>query len=68
MRGPGLEGPSFEVRLVQGTYTSNIRVFTGESSDDWFFWYFEDMLKYDGVYYGDWSVTDSPRNEEQILD
>jgi hypothetical protein len=67
MGGPGLEGPSFEVFSVQGIYTSNIKVLTEESGELEFFWYFEDMIKYDGVYYGAWSVTESPRNEVQSL-
>lgn len=68
MTGPGSEGPSFQVSKVHGVYHSNIRVFNDEVRDNGFFWYFGDLILYNGVYYGDWSVTELPRNEVQLLD
>ena len=53
----GDEGPIFLVRdNIQATYGSHIKFFTPDGKDRSLY-YYDDMLYYDGIYYGDWSVS-----------
>ena len=52
----GSDGPVFgPYEFAHTTYTSRIRLCKVDDNCDELFLY-EDMLYYDGVYYGDWSV------------
>ena len=51
----GSQGPVFLVSWVHVTYTTVIRVGLADD-DEGELAYVEDLIYYDGVYYGDWSV------------
>ncbi len=52
----GSDGPVFgSYKFAHMTYVHVVRLGKDDDSCDELF-YFEDMLYYDGVYYGDWSV------------
>ena len=51
----GSQGPVFFVSWVHVTYTTVIRVGL-PGDDEGELAYVEDLIYYDGVYYGDWSV------------
>ena len=54
----GSDGPVFgPCQFVHTTYSSLVRLGSGDGSCDELFTV-EDMLYYDGVYYGDWSIFD----------
>ena len=56
MDGWGTDGPVFgPYDFVHTTYLHNVKLGKPNSNCDKLFTY-EDMLYYDGVYYGDWSV------------
>lgn len=51
----GTDGPVFgPLRYVHNTYKSNIKLGVGDQDEE--IWFYEDMVYYDGVHYGDWSV------------
>jgi len=58
----GKDGPTFRVNekynSVHVTYATNIKWHTPES-DFVHLMYYEDMVFYDGIFYGDWTVTDT---------
>lgn len=60
----GFNGPTFEVTGLQGTYTSSIKLnLVGGHSE--MLWYKDDLVYYDGCYYGDWSLTTTPLTKPQ---
>ncbi len=54
--GWGSQGPVFLVDYVHVTYAGNLKLGIPEPSGDGDLRYVEDLLFYDGAYYGDWSV------------
>lgn len=52
----GTQGPVFLVDYVHVTYQGDIKLGIPEPAGDGDLRYVEDLLFYDGVYYGDWSV------------
>ena len=52
----GLQGPVFLVEYVHVTYAGDIKLGIPEPAGDGDLHYVEDLLFYDGIYYGDWSV------------
>ena len=63
----GSEGPTLgPFSQVQVTYLYNIRALDADGAYH-FFTIIEDMVLYDGVYYGDWSITADPINEPTPL-
>jgi hypothetical protein len=49
----GSEGPTFATQGIHVTYTAHIALREPANGELWFY---EDMLYYDGVYYGDWTL------------
>lgn len=62
----GRQGPVFLVDYVHVTYLCDIKLGIPEPAGDGDLHFVEDLVYYDGVYYGDWSVF-SPEilDEEQ---
>ena len=59
----GTDGPIFgPYEFVHTTYASNLKLGKENLCDELFC--FEDMIYYDGVYYGDWTVFDSETLEK----
>ena len=52
----GSQGPVFLVDYVHVTYAGNLKLGIPEPAGDGDLRYVEDLLFYDGRYYGDWSV------------
>lgn len=52
----GSDGPVFLVSYVHVTYAGSLRLGLPEPPGDGELHYVEDLLFYDGRYYGDWSV------------
>jgi len=56
LHGWGSQGPVFLVDYVHVTYAGNVKLGIPEPAGHGDLRYVEDLLFYDGVYYGDWSV------------
>jgi len=54
--GWGSQGPVFIVDYVHVTYLCDIKLGISEPAGDGDLHFVEDLVFYDGVYYGDWSV------------
>lgn len=57
----GFEGPIFgPMTYVHGTYNANLKFSLAGigGPEDHMLWFHEDMVVYQGKYYGDWSVFD----------
>lgn len=52
----GRQGPVFLVDYVHVTYLCDIKLGIPEPAGDGDLHFVEDLVYYDGVYYGDWSV------------
>lgn len=52
----GSQGPVFLVDYVHVTYLCDIKLGVPEPAGDGDLHFIEDLVFYDGVYYGDWSV------------
>jgi hypothetical protein len=52
----GSQGPVFLVDYVHVTYLCDIKLGIPEPAGDGDLHFVEDLVYYDGVYYGDWSV------------
>jgi hypothetical protein len=52
----GSQGPVFLVRYVHVTYLCDIKLGIDEPAGDGDLHFVEDLVYYDGCYYGDWSV------------
>ena len=56
LEGWGTQGPVFLVSYVHTTYRSDIKLGIPEPAGDGDLKIVDDLVYYDGVYYGDWSV------------
>jgi len=78
--GWGFDGPQFCCESIHGTYCSHFRLWRTRTivsdglvqgiatiADDemWLFWY-EDMIYYDGKFYGDFSIAAEPVDGHEI--
>lgn len=54
--GWGSQGPVFLVRFATITYLSEIRFEFGDDRDEGSLQFVDDLVYYDGTYYGDWSL------------
>ena len=52
----GRQGPVFLVEYVHVTYCGDIKLGLPEPAGDGDLHYVDDLVYYDGIYYGDWSV------------
>lgn len=52
----GCHGPVFLVEYVHVTYAGDIKLGLPEPAGDGDLHYVKDLVYYDGIYYGDWSV------------
>lgn len=63
----GTEGPVFEVDTITWTYGAISRIIFPDDDEVWLNeMIVDDMIYYDGVYYGDWSVSSKPLYPENI--
>lgn len=63
----GMVGPTLgPFDYVTTTYLHNIRASANNNFNIYTFDTEKDMLLYDGVYYGDWSISATPINEPQF--
>ena len=64
--GLGFRGPTFPADAVGGHYQSVLKiVYQGELQ---LFRYYDDMVFYDGTWYGEWEVTANPPHFVDIFD
>lgn len=61
----GTKGPTFEIEsgIVFSTYAVDIKWTAPDGDCPRFLNYLHDMIYYNGVYYGDFSISDTPRGE-----
>jgi hypothetical protein len=52
----GCQGPVFLVEYVHVTYAGDLKLGLPEPAGDGDLRYVDDLVVYDGIYYGDWSV------------
>lgn len=64
--GWGTDGGQFNITALICTYKHHIRVVTKEYPDTIDLCFNGDCLYYDGVYYGDWSVSDTPNKDMEV--
>ena len=63
----GIDGPSLAITRIQGTYHTLLNILPKGSEDFIQLFYEEDLLPYNGMYYGDWSVTLEPRFPVEVF-
>ena len=62
--GWGFDGPQFACESIHGTYCSHFRMWRARlgdgviADDEVFLYWYDDMIYYDGKYYGDFSISD----------
>jgi hypothetical protein len=57
LNGWGEDGPVLQIEGLHVTYANHVRVGVNGPYEDWFdLCFVEDLLYYDGMLYGDWSV------------
>lgn len=55
----GFQGPIIgPLKYVHITYQSNLKIASDEDEDRDIIFFHDDMIYYDGAWYGDWSITD----------
>lgn len=61
MTNLGFVGPVFQLEgTVHMLYTSHVSHMTSDGRETLRLWYVKDCLYYDGMYYGEWIVTEKP--------
>lgn len=55
--GWGTDGPTLgPFESIGGTYCADLKAFSDDGDEVWFTFH-EDLLFYDGLFYGDWSIS-----------
>lgn len=66
MTAQGFDGPTFAAEEVEGVYNSWITIWNGDEQQ--FFRFYEDMVFYDGVYYGKYTINANHNGELTVYD
>jgi len=65
----GEPGPVFgPLKFVHGTYAADLKFEFSETHQDGWFWYTEDLIYYDGMYYGDWSAFNLTEDKPEYFE
>lgn len=66
MKGAGFDGPVFEAETVRGIYNGWLSFWDGHGWN--FFRFYEDMVFYDGAFYGEYLVSAEYDGELSVYD
>ncbi len=66
MDGWGYMGPTFAADFISGVYTTVMRLHVGEEHQE--ILYYDNMLFYDGSWYGDWFISSNHNGKVDLFD